>query len=1140
MTRTTTFFGDFCFISEDVDGVFSGPGNEARVDFFNDDSNYWYFLTANGGVSNSGDGGAGIVDVTHPTFEQFRTRLQISATAYGGSGSTGGGDAIVSFHDMEVETPTLSLSGSAFGQVGSDGTDTGNSSVSISGNLFTADSLGTQNSFIFQLSAVPADSTASGSMTLSHNVILGSDQHDGMVIMFTGMEGYEDQIDSLMSYDQILLGAGDDYLSIISSSALAPTFDHEQIDGGDGFDQLVIDTFGGINLDLFNDGFSGFERVDTADYKDTVWGDETNNIIFTHGDDDKLYGQGGDDVLAGGAGNDELDGGIGNDTADFADSSYSIVANLALQSATGDGNDTLLQIENLIGSNSDDQLTGDGFDNHIEGALGNDELDGGFGNDILAGDLGDDVLDGNVGIDWADYSNLDSFFSNDGVTVDLRTTEQQDTGLGGLDTLTGIENVRGSLDNDHLIGDAGINSLLGDLGDDLLEGLGGADIIEGGAGADVIDGGNGIDQMSGGVGDDTFYVDASADIVIEYNVAGTDFILSSADYALTGWVENLQLVGSADLDARGNNLANVLTGNDGSNQLDGFGGADQLIGGKGDDVYYVDDGNDNVIEVDGEGYDTIVASVSYAIPTGVDALTLADREDPFGLGNFLDNLFGGIFDFSNDTTGYGNELDNVLIGNSGSNKLFGLAGDDLLNGGAGVDTMKGGSGDDTYVVDNSADIAAEISGEGIDLVQSSATYAIKGDVENLTLIGDAAVNGTGNSLDNVIVGNSAANIVNGGTGADSMRGGDGDDTYIVDNAGDRAVETSLAGGIDTVKSTVSFILGANVENLTLMGTDPITAKGNSLGNIIYGNSVANVIDGGAGADSMRGGGGSDTYIVDNAGDRAVETSPTGGADLVKASVSFTLGTNVENLTLTGTANINGKGNIENNVITGNSGANVLDGGLGADSLRGGLGSDTYIVDNSGDRAIESAGGGVDTVKSSVSFTLGANVEKLVLTGLGVINGKGNELDNSLYGSGTDNIIWGLSGNDTISAGIGNDRLYGGAGNDRLTGGEGTDRFYFDSALGASNIDRITDFNSADDSIVLSRTVFSAFAANGVLSAAAFHNGTEAQDPDDRIIYDSTTGNIYYDADGSGAGAAVLFAQVNPSLAITNADFLIAT
>ncbi|RWF10382.1 MAG: calcium-binding protein, partial [Mesorhizobium sp.] len=210
--------------------------------------------------------------------------------------------------------------------------------------------------------------------------------------------------------------------------------------------------------------------------------------------------------------------------------------------------------------------------------------------------------------------------------------------------------------------------------------------------------------------------------------------------------------------------------------------------------------------------------------------------------------------------------------------------------------------------------------------------------------------------------------------------------------------------------------------------------------------------------------------------------------------------------------------------------NVLNGGAGDDTMRGGGGNDTYIVDSANDTVDESVANstGTDTVQASVSFSLlnSARVlgvfENLTLTGNTDIDGTGNSANNVLTGNGGANV------------------LDGGAGNDTLTGGLGADTFRFSSALNAStNKDTITDFDVANDTIVLDHTIFTTLGGPGILAAGSFYIGTAATDADDRIIYNSATGTLTYDSNGNAAGGAVQFANVGAGQALTNADFMVA-
>ncbi len=221
-----------------------------------------------------------------------------------------------------------------------------------------------------------------------------------------------------------------------------------------------------------------------------------------------------------------------------------------------------------------------------------------------------------------------------------------------------------------------------------------------------------------------------------------------------------------------------------------------------------------------------------------------------------------------------------IIGRGGNDSILGGAGNDTLNGGTGADTMKGGAGNDLYIVDSNDKVLGETSSGGVDLVKSSVSFILGKNLEKLTLTGSANLSGTGNGLANALTGNAGNNLLNGKAGADTMKGGAGNDTYIVDNAGDKAVE-GLDKGTDLVKSSVSFTLKDNVENLTLTGTANRSGKGNALANKITGNTGNNslsgaggkdTLNGGGGADELSGGGGNDVLVYD-----ALDVSANGGS-----------------------------------------------------------------------------------------------------------------------------------------------------------------------------------------------------------------------------------------------------------------------
>jgi Ca2+-binding RTX toxin-like protein len=556
------------------------------------------------------------------------------------------------------------------------------------------------------------------------------------------------------------------------------------------------------------------------------------------------------------------------------------------------------------------------------------------------------------------------------------------------------------------------------LGSADLQGYGNSlpNTITGNAGRNLIDGKAGADVMIGGAGFDTYFVDDAGDVIIENAIGGGGMVFSTANFALSANLTTLVLRGGADLQGYGNSEANTLFGNSGNNLLDGGAGADRMDGGAGDDTYFVDNAGDRANEVGNAGNDAIFSSVNFTLPPNVETLVLQGTAD---------------------LQGTGSGLADTLFGNSGNN---------VLDGRQGADHMQGGAGDDTYFVDQSLDQVFENPGEGTDTVFSRAHFTLSANVENLILQGSENLQGFGNNLANTLTGNAGHNLLDGGADADTMIGGDGNDTYFVDNALDVVVELS-GQGTDTVFSSVNYVLSVTVENLILQGSADLQGYGSSVSNVIYGNSGNNLLDGGAGVDLMVGGAGNDTYFVDDPGDAAFEVAGEGN-DAVFSTANYGLAADVETLVMQGSADLQGYGNNQVNTLYGNTGNNLINGAGGADTLLGGAGNDTYFVDDPGDIVFENANEGADAVFTTVSYTLTANVEALVLQGSGNLSGTGNALANNVYGNSGDNA------------------LDGGANADVLMGDTGNDTFVF--RVGEADGDTVVDFAgngaSAGDSL----------------------------------------------------------------------------
>lgn len=442
-------------------------------------------------------------------------------------------------------------------------------------------------------------------------------------------------------------------------------------------------------------------------------------------------------------------------------------------------------------------------------------------------------------------------------------------------------------------------------------------------------------------------------------------------------------------------------------------------------------------------------------------VTVSAAPGSLGTGNLTFEGSGGMFFIGDGTSATTDDgLDNVISGSAGHDQLAGLGGNDYLSGGAGNDVVVGGTGDDT---------------------------------------------------------------LDGGLGADTLIAGGGFDVFVIDDPNDvidlsLPVNGAVTGIVAMVEAAIDYSIEnlPNIDTIVFYGNAPVTGTGNSKANRLVGNGSNNtleglgnddtldggagndVLKGGSGGDVMIGGGGDDVFIVDNGGDDVVETSNDAGAmsviaasiggigDTVEAAIDYALGNAIENLTLTGSASV-GTGNELDNVLTGNSGGDrlvgldgndTLDGGSGDDTMAGGAGSDTYVVNSALDVVTEAAGQGNDIVKSSITVTLDDNVERLLLTGAGDIDGTGNALDNTLTGNTGDNLLRGSSGSDTLIGGGGNDILVwssldgsfqgGSGGGDMLKiegSGRNVDLTAFPNSL-ISGVERIGLTGSGDNTLTL--------------------------------------------------------------------------
>jgi len=936
--------------------------------------------------------------------------------------------------------------------------------------------------------------------------------------------------------DVLLGGAGNDRLDGDLPSYPAAAQGDDQLDGGDGDDQLLgwggNDTLlGGAGNDHLQSG-EGDDEADGGEGNDILIGEAGNdtliggagadqlqggigNDVMNGGDDDdQLFGEAGADVLIGGEGNDWLQAGEGDDTLDGGAGDDVLLGEAgsdrlsggagADQIQGGDGDDVLdggTDVDLLFGEAGNDSLSGGDGADQLQGGDGDDALAGGAGNDLLFGQAGADTLSGGAGDDQLTAGGNDDTLDG-GEGRDLLQGEAGNDALsggGGDDELQGGDGndaLNGGADNDALFGQAGADTLSGGTGNDRLFGGGDNDVLDGGSGDDVISGeagsdtlagGGGNDQMAGGDGDDT--LDGGDGVDLLWGHVGNDVLTAGA--------------GNDEL--RGNEGDDTLDGGSGNDRLQGGAGTDTLIGGDGSDTYYVTwgDGEDTIVDsgnyIDGAGnllYFTGAIKVSdLRLGIGSLAIYIGDQGDVIHIEGFdpedpYANPVIETFVFEDSTTMGWNEFidtigltmqgtpeDDVLTGTGAVDNIFGLSGNDRLDGGAGADRLHGQEGDDVYVL-GAGDIVYELADQGHDTVEAAFSVILPGEVEDLILLGTAALNGTGNGLNNTLRGTTGNNVLDGGLGADTMIGYAGNDTYRVDQAGDVVVEAENVGTDTVIVGAGSYTLTANVENLRLEGSATL-GIGNALNNVLIRvGSGAAELRGEAGNDELTGGSGNDSLY----GGDGIDT------------------------------------------LTGNSGLDVLDGGAGADSLRGGTGNDTYYIDGL-DTITESSNAGADTVVAGFNYVLATNLEHLRLVGPAAFNGTGNASNNEIYGNALDNQLLGLAGDDRLEGGDGDDLLDGGQGIDVLLGGTGNDRLIggrYDQLAGGAGDDTylVTDsqpvVEAADEGIDTVESLSSSYelsdnVENLIMLASNVTNEAIGNDLDNLITGGSGPNLIYGNA-----------------------------
>ncbi|HWW04223.1 calcium-binding protein [Collimonas sp.] len=725
----------------------------------------------------------------------------------------------------------------------------------------------------------------------------------------------------------------------------------------------------------------------------------------------------GNATIFGGSGNDLIETSNGNNYVDAGSGNSSIFG--------GMGNDT------IFGGTGNVTLSGGGGDDYIDCESGNDSAQGGSGNNTLIGGSGNDRLfAGRSGADWARSEAGNNYVeAGSGNTIVF--------GAGGNDTLiggSGKTTIYGGSGNEYIEGGSGQNELHSNSGTNYIDG---SDTLVAGDGNTTIYGGQGTDFIYGGNGVDTIY-GGTGTTVIEAGDGGT------ADK------RTQVFAGSGDTTITGGSGFDIINGGSGKNVIYAGGGGTtaaptQIIAGSGATTVYGGNGIANI--------DASAASSAYLVGGGFDTLVGGGGNDTLIAGSGSDLLKGG-----------GGSNIYQIGADSGNVEIQSSSGSDIVRFGTGIHvsdlTVTAGFGRDggpALIIDDGAGGELTIDG-GLDGAinqfsfadGSTATLAqlmalansnptdlpgVNGNLIFSATNGDVLVGGAGNDTlygwsknQTLQAGSGTATLIS-YVGNDSLIGSSGNNIFRVHTNTDTIV--AQAGANNTVESTVSYVLPANVDKLTGIGSADLALIGNDLNDVITANSGNDTLIAGSGVATLVGGSGNDTFVINNVAD--VVNAQAGGINTVLTSVNYVAPSNVQNLTGIGSADLTLTGNDLANVITANHGNDTLIASNGIATLIGGIGNDTFVVNNAADTIVSQPNQGIDTVVSSVSYGLASNVANLTLTGTTDLTATGNALDN------------------VITANDGNDTLFGGFGHDTLIGGAGHDTFLMGFDMGESTV-----------------------------------------------------------------------------------------